>query len=147
MQHRNKAACKILLWWKSKILLSKKNLVIILLLIYRGCAVKSGKQFLWSSGRQMRNYFWLIFCKNWMRCWGGQRQTKMNTMFCSFFRPPYFGVFSHFVAFLSLFYRMKKTELHVKKGNLHFENYINLGKNQVSRVKCGKISLSGTEVK
>ena len=40
--------------------------------------------------------------------WGGQLQTKMNTMFCRFFLAPYF-----FVAFLSpfcSFFRMLKNE-------------------------------------
>ena len=36
--------------------------------------------------------------------WGGQRQTKMNTMFCRFFRTPYFFCW-RFVAFCRFFCR------------------------------------------
>ena len=55
-----------------------------------------------------------------------------------------------FVAFLPVFCRffwLKKTQLQVEKRYLHFENYINLGKNPVSRVQSGKMSFSGTKVK
>jgi hypothetical protein len=34
------------------------------------------------------------------KIWGEQRQTKMNTMFCRFFRAPYFYFLRQFVALL-----------------------------------------------
>ena len=57
--------------------------------------------------------------KQKLASWGGQLQTKMNTMFCRFFLAPYFfvGALSSFcrffVAFLSpfcSFFRMLKNE-------------------------------------